>query len=124
MFHMFSENHSRYLHSKKHLRVPHPRTDLFKTSLSYSVAVIWNNLPVAMRNSTYIQYTQAPPKSLPLQKSLKSFPHQCNIYLIYLHILHDVSAPMFSVCTVRTCICTRTYKYSHKLCAHNFVVTT
>ncbi len=36
------------------LHVPRPRTELFKGSLSYSGAIIWNSIPLHIRNVSTI----------------------------------------------------------------------
>ena len=37
--------------SNKHFLIPKPKTNLFKNSLSYSGALVWNSIPLDIKNS-------------------------------------------------------------------------
>ncbi len=59
MFHMqsnFLENTNTNITlrsvSNNNMHVPRPRIEMFKGSLSYSGALIWNSIPLNIRNST------------------------------------------------------------------------
>ena len=53
-------------YNSKKLIVPHPKLDLFKTSLSFSGSILWNNLPNDLKCNT----------------STKSFKKQCIPFLL------------------------------------------
>ena len=42
---LFISHQSHYTNSRNNLYVPRPRLDLFKTSLSFAGALLWNSLP-------------------------------------------------------------------------------
>ena len=47
---LFTHTPSRYCNSKNYqLSLPRPRIDIFKTSISFSGAYLWNNLPLTVR---------------------------------------------------------------------------
>ena len=48
---LFSKKESQYVQRQNCLKIPFPRIDLFKTSLSYSGALLWNNLPAYVAQS-------------------------------------------------------------------------
>ena len=48
---LFAKKETQYVQRRNHLKVPFPRIDLFKTSLSYSGAVLWNSLPSCVAQS-------------------------------------------------------------------------
>ena len=48
---LYTHTLSRYSNSRNyHLSLPRPRTDLLKTSISFSGAYLWNNLPLTVRS--------------------------------------------------------------------------
>ena len=48
---LYTHTPSRYSNSRSyHLSLPRPRTDIFKTSVSFSGAYLWNNLPLTVRS--------------------------------------------------------------------------
>ena len=48
---LYTHTLSHYSSSRNyHLSLPRPRTDLFKTSISFSGAYLWNNLPLTVRS--------------------------------------------------------------------------
>ena len=46
---LFSHAQSRYETSRSNLRIPRPRIDLYKTSLSFAGASLWNSLPTGIQ---------------------------------------------------------------------------
>ena len=40
--------------SNKHFKIPRPKLNMFKNSLSYSGALIWNSIPTEIKNATTI----------------------------------------------------------------------
>ena len=48
---LYTHTPSRYSSSRNYqLSLPRPRTDIFKTSISFSGAYLWNNLPLTVRS--------------------------------------------------------------------------
>ncbi len=48
---LYTHTPSRYSNSRNyHLSLPRPRIDIFKTSISFSGAYLWNNLPLTVRS--------------------------------------------------------------------------
>ena len=48
---LYTHTPSRYSSYRNyHLSLPRPRTDIFKTSISFSGAYLWNNLPLTVRS--------------------------------------------------------------------------
>ena len=48
---LYTHTPSRYANSRNHhLSLPRPRIDMFKTSISFSGAYLWNNLPLTVRS--------------------------------------------------------------------------
>ena len=48
---------SRYSNSRNyHLSLPRPRIDIFKTSISFSGAYLWNNLPLTVRSCQSLSF--------------------------------------------------------------------
>ena len=48
---LYTHTSSRYSNSRNyHLSLPRPRIDIFKTSICFSGAYIWNNLPLTVRS--------------------------------------------------------------------------
>ena len=48
---LYTHTPSRYSSSRNyHLSLPRPRIDIFKTSISFSGAYLWNNLPLTVRS--------------------------------------------------------------------------
>ena len=46
---LYTHTSSRYSNSRNyHLSLPRPRIDIFKTSISFSGAYLWNNLPLTV----------------------------------------------------------------------------
>ena len=51
IFNLYTHTPSRYSNSRNyHLSLPRPRIDIFKTSISFSGAYLWNNLPLTVRS--------------------------------------------------------------------------
>ena len=48
---LYTHTPSRYSKTRNyHLSLPRPRIDIFKTSVSFSDAYLWNNLPLTVRS--------------------------------------------------------------------------
>ena len=48
---LYTHTPSRYSSSRNyHLSLPRPRIDIFRTSISFSGAYLWNNLPLTVRS--------------------------------------------------------------------------
>ena len=43
-------------YNSKKLIVPHPKLDLFKTSLAFSGSILWNNFPKDLKNNVFLFY--------------------------------------------------------------------
>ncbi len=76
--------------SNQSIHVPRPRTEMFKGSLTYSGAIIWNSIPINVRNSC----------------SVRSFTNQCVKWLKdnqihHHHVVHNV----YVLCII--CVCLR-----------------
>ena len=52
---MFTHSHSYYTSYKQNLILPKPRIDIYKTSLSYSGAALWNSLPICVRTQNNLK---------------------------------------------------------------------
>ena len=48
---LFKRQQSKYSSSKKNFRLPLPQRDIFKSSLSFSGASLWNNLPTSVKDT-------------------------------------------------------------------------
>lgn len=53
--HLFQSTPSRYSTFKHNLACPKPRIDIFKTSLSYSGAYVWNSLPTCLKSTSNLK---------------------------------------------------------------------
>ncbi len=52
LINLFHTSQTRYVNSRHNLHLPMPRLDIFKTSITYSGAYLWNNLPSSIKACT------------------------------------------------------------------------
>ena len=61
---LYTHTPSRYSNSRNdHLSLPRPRIDIFKTSVSFSGAYLWNNLPLTVRSCQSLSSFKRTPRA-------------------------------------------------------------
>ena len=95
---LFISHQSHYTNSRNNLYVPRPRLDLFKTSISFAGASLWNSLPQNIKSCISVRCFKHNLHKYMSENNLSSnlYAHERNLILMFLHICRNCETALIN----------------------------